>query len=125
MRSNAEHMSPSGKLPFIKCGAFVVADLDPIVSFVGNKVSNSFQLYLEILNLKCVLHLKHFQGIALTDHLDAAQKADMRAYMSLANNIFGNAEVIFQFLQLVIAHFLKIYSSIFISSLSVGVMKQF
>jgi len=69
--------------------------------------------------------LKHFQGIALTDHLDAAQKADMRAYMSLANNIFGNAEVIFQFLQLVIAQFLKIYSSIFISSLSVGVMKQF
>lgn len=38
MRSNAEHMSPSGKLPFIKCGAFVIADLDPIVSFVGNKV---------------------------------------------------------------------------------------
>ncbi|XP_057369326.1 metaxin-2-like [Daphnia carinata] len=69
MRSNAEHMSPSGKLPFIKCGAFVVADLDPVVSFVANK------------------------GINLTDHLDAAQKADMRAYMSLANNILGNAEL--------------------------------
>uniref|UniRef100_A0A0P6G4C8 Metaxin-2 n=1 Tax=Daphnia magna TaxID=35525 RepID=A0A0P6G4C8_9CRUS len=69
MRSNAEHMSPSGKLPFIKCGAFVVADLDPIVSFIANK------------------------GINLTDHLDAAQKADMRAYMSLANNILGNAEL--------------------------------
>lgn len=41
MRSNAEHMSPSGKLPFIKCGAFVVADLDPIVSFVSNKVNDS------------------------------------------------------------------------------------
>jgi hypothetical protein len=26
--------------------------------------------------------------------LDAAQKADMRAYMSLANNILGNAEVL-------------------------------
>lgn len=39
MRSNAEHMSPSGKLPFIKCGAFVVADLDPVVSFVSNKVT--------------------------------------------------------------------------------------
>jgi len=42
MRSNAEHMSPSGKLPFIKCGAYVVADLDPIVSFVGNKVSTFY-----------------------------------------------------------------------------------
>jgi len=69
MRSNAEHMSPSGKLPFIKCGAFVVADLDPIVSFVSNK------------------------GITLSGHLDASQKADMRAYMSLANNILGNAEL--------------------------------
>lgn len=42
MRSNAEHMSPSGKLPFIKCGAFVVADLDPVVSFVANKVFSIF-----------------------------------------------------------------------------------
>ena len=48
MRSNAEHMSPSGKLPFIKCGAFVVADLDPVVSFVSNKVQllNYFQCSL-------------------------------------------------------------------------------
>ena len=38
MRSNAEHMSPSGKLPFIKCGAFVIADLDPVITFVSNKV---------------------------------------------------------------------------------------
>ena len=44
MRSNAEHMSPSGKLPFIKCGAFVVADLDPVVSFVANKVFSIFSL---------------------------------------------------------------------------------
>ncbi len=36
-----------------------------------------------------------FQGVNLTDHLHAAQKADMRAYMSLANNILGNAEVLY------------------------------
>jgi metaxin len=28
----------SGRVPFIKCGAFVVAELDPIISFVNNKV---------------------------------------------------------------------------------------
>ncbi|XP_023329232.1 metaxin-2 [Eurytemora carolleeae] len=59
MRSNAEEMSPSGRLPFIKAGAFVVAEMDPIVSFVNTK------------------------GISLTGNLDNSQKADMRAYMSL------------------------------------------
>jgi len=26
-------------VPFIRCGAFVIAELDPIISFVNNKVS--------------------------------------------------------------------------------------
>ena len=39
MRSNAEHMSPSGKVPFVKAGKFVVAEMDPIVAFVNSKVS--------------------------------------------------------------------------------------
>ena len=39
MRSNAEHMSPSGKVPFIKAGKFVVAEMDPIVAFVNSKAS--------------------------------------------------------------------------------------
>jgi len=69
MRSNAEHMSPSGKVPFIRAGAFVVAEMDPIVTFVNSK------------------------GISLTSTLDASQKADMRAYMSLVNNVLGNAEL--------------------------------
>ena len=38
MRSNAEHMSPSGKVPFIKAGKFVIAEMDPIVSFINSKV---------------------------------------------------------------------------------------
>jgi len=69
MRGNAESMSPSGRLPFIKAGAFVIAEMDPIVAFVNNK------------------------GISLTSNLDSSQKADMRAYMSLVNNVMGNAEL--------------------------------
>ncbi|CAL7934869.1 unnamed protein product [Xylocopa violacea] len=68
-RSNAEYMSPSGRVPFIKCGAFLISEFDNIVSFIGNK------------------------GISLSDHLSATCKADMRAYMSLVNNIFVNAEL--------------------------------
>ncbi|XP_076309581.1 metaxin-2-like [Tachypleus tridentatus] len=69
MRSNAESMSPSGKVPFIRCGAFVVAEMDPIVAFVNTK------------------------GIRLSDHLTDAEKADMRAYMSLVNSVLANAEL--------------------------------
>jgi len=69
MRSNAEHMSPSGKVPFLRAGAFVISEMDPIVGFVNTK------------------------GISLTGSLDAGQKADMRAYMSLVNNVLGNAEL--------------------------------
>jgi len=68
MRANAEHMSPSGRLPFIRANKFIIAEVDPIVSFVNTK------------------------GITLTSHLDASQKADMRAYMSLVSNVLGNAE---------------------------------
>lgn len=31
----------TGRVPFIKAGAFVVAELDPIVAFVANKVSRA------------------------------------------------------------------------------------
>jgi hypothetical protein len=30
-----------GRVPFIRCGAFVIAELDPIISFVNNKVSKT------------------------------------------------------------------------------------
>ncbi|XP_067003916.1 metaxin-2 [Anabrus simplex] len=68
-RSNAEFMSPSGRVPFIKCGAFVVSELDPIIAFVNSK------------------------GVSLTNDLDSSQKADMRAYMSLVNTVLANAEL--------------------------------
>ena len=105
MRSNAEHMSPSGKVPFIKAGKFVIAEMDPIVSFINSKVctrslfgrkayhgcqSNPSILFVHLGIIKQFLI---WQGVGLTDHLDTAQKADMRAYMSLITNVLGNAEV--------------------------------
>lgn len=68
-RRNAEYMSPSGRVPFIQCGAFLVADFDNIVTFVGTK------------------------GISLSNDLSPISKADMRAYISLVNNVFVNAEL--------------------------------
>lgn len=62
-------MSPSGKVPFIKCGAFVVSELEGIVNFVSQK------------------------GISRTENLEKDQKSDLRAYMALINNVLGNAEV--------------------------------
>ncbi|KAF5285676.1 hypothetical protein FQA39_LY16540 [Lamprigera yunnana] len=67
-RANAEFMSPSGKVPFIKCGAFVISELESIVQFINTK------------------------GISLTIDLKPDQKSDMRAYMSLVHNVLENAE---------------------------------
>ncbi|VEN37181.1 unnamed protein product [Callosobruchus maculatus] len=69
-KQNAEAMSPTLKVPFIKAGRFVIAELEGIVQFVNGK------------------------GITLTAKLDNEQKADMRAFMSLIHNVIENAEVI-------------------------------
>lgn len=68
-RANAESMSPTGKVPFIKAGRFVTAELEGIVQFVNGK------------------------GISLTDKLDNEQKSDMRAYMTLVRNVIEIAEL--------------------------------
>ncbi|XP_044000967.1 metaxin-2-like isoform X1 [Aphidius gifuensis] len=67
-RKNAEYMSPSGRVPFIHCGAFVIADFDNIVQFVTRK------------------------GTSLSSDLDESEQADMRAYISLVNHGLANAE---------------------------------
>lgn len=70
--SNAEFMSPGGhrtKIPFIRLGAFVIAEFEHIVAFIENK------------------------GIILSRDLDSETKLDMRAYITLAENIFTYAEV--------------------------------
>lgn len=68
-KSNAEYMSPSGKVPFIRCGAFLISEFDNIVAFIGSK------------------------GISLSEHLNNTEKSDIRAFISLVNNIFVNAEL--------------------------------
>ncbi|XP_049271762.1 metaxin-2 isoform X2 [Rhipicephalus sanguineus] len=69
MRPNVESISPSGNVPVLKCGPFVIAEMDPIVAFVNTK------------------------GIQLTQNLSVQQKADIRAYMSLINTVLVNSEV--------------------------------
>ncbi|XP_023246180.1 metaxin-2 [Copidosoma floridanum] len=68
-RWNAEFMSPSAKVPFIKCGAFVVSEFDNIVSFLNSK------------------------GTSLSENLSQEDKVNVRAYMSLVNNVLYNAEL--------------------------------
>ncbi|KAL6441971.1 hypothetical protein ACFW04_002374 [Cataglyphis niger] len=68
-RKNAEFMSPSGRVPFIKCGTKLISEFDGIVAHIASK------------------------GINLSDHLDSDAKVDMRAYLSLVNNVFINAEL--------------------------------
>ncbi|RXM30880.1 Metaxin-2 [Acipenser ruthenus] len=68
-RANAEYMSPSGKVPFIHVGNQVVSELGPIVQFIKAK------------------------GHSLSDGLGEVQKAEMKAYMELVNNMLLTAEV--------------------------------
>ncbi|XP_055493886.1 metaxin-2 isoform X2 [Leucoraja erinacea] len=71
-RANAEYMSPSGKAPFIHVGNHVVSELGPIVQFAKAK------------------------GHSLTDGLDEIQKAEMKAYTELVNNMLLTAELYIQ-----------------------------
>ncbi|OWJ99851.1 MTX2 [Cervus elaphus hippelaphus] len=65
--------SPStGKVPFIHVGNQVVSELGPIVQFVKAK------------------------GHSLSDGLDEVQKAEMKAYMELVNNMLLTAELYLQ-----------------------------
>lgn len=93
MRWNAEFMSPSGRVPFIKCGAFVVSELEPIVQFAANK------------------------NVSLCARLTTEERAEMRAYMSLITNVLVNAEV---FITLFILARLKALSAKAKSTFGVG-----
>ncbi|XP_048825340.1 metaxin-2 [Brienomyrus brachyistius] len=71
-RANAEHMSPSGKVPFIHVGNQVVSEMGPIIQFTKAK------------------------GHSLSDVLDDVQRAEMKAYMELVNNMLLTAELYIQ-----------------------------
>jgi len=68
---NATSMSPNGKVPVIKSGPYVVAEMEGVTQ------------------------LAYAKGAKLTEKLNAAEKADLRAYMSLVNNVLGNAMLYF------------------------------
>ncbi|CAG9821019.1 unnamed protein product [Phaedon cochleariae] len=68
-KPNAEAMSPTLKVPFIKAGRFVIAEVEGIVQFINGK------------------------GITLTEKLDSEQKTDLRAFMSLLHNVMEIAEL--------------------------------
>lgn len=75
--ANAEFMSPGGrmtKLPFLRAGAFIISEFEPIVNFVEQK------------------------GAAIGTWLDDDEKADMRTYVSLTENIFTMAELYISFM---------------------------
>eukprot|EP00057_Strongylocentrotus_purpuratus_P034928 XP_797071.1 PREDICTED: metaxin-2 [Strongylocentrotus purpuratus] len=69
LRSNAEQMSPSGAVPFIKAGADIVSEFDPIVEYVSKK------------------------GLSLSEELSGGQKSEMKAYMALSINRLYLAEM--------------------------------
>ncbi|XP_071385762.1 metaxin-2 isoform X2 [Centroberyx affinis] len=71
-KANAEYMSPSGKVPFVHVGNQVVSELGPIVQFTKAK------------------------GHSLSDGLDDVQRAEMKAYMELVNNMLLTAELYIQ-----------------------------
>jgi len=59
---NAEFISPSGKLPIIQCGQYIISEPNSIIDFVKVK------------------------GHRLDDHLTDDDKAKLKAYMSLVNS---------------------------------------
>lgn len=67
LRQNAEYMSPSGRVPFIKVGSLIVSEFEPIVAIVNAK------------------------GHCLSSHLADEQKAEMKAYISLVDSVLVNA----------------------------------
>ncbi|GFS04274.1 metaxin-2 [Elysia marginata] len=68
-KTNAEEMSPSGKVPFIQAGPYLVSEFEPVVGFVARK------------------------GFSLSRDMSDTDRSEMRAYMSMLENILGNAEL--------------------------------
>ncbi|XP_077996840.1 metaxin-2-like isoform X1 [Glandiceps talaboti] len=69
LKSNAEHMSPSGGIPFVKSGQHIVAEFEPILEFYA------------------------LRGKSLSEDMDLSQKAEMKSYMSLIVSTLHKAEL--------------------------------
>lgn len=115
MKSNAEHMSPTGnmvrlswfelhdlkyilitgKVPFIRANDMIVAELENIVKFVNEKVSMNVEQWTNTSRRLCLFQTVNFlyQGITLTENLVEDQKCDMQSLICMVNKNFLNAEV--------------------------------
>ncbi|KAL5011143.1 hypothetical protein ScPMuIL_013448 [Solemya velum] len=69
LRTNAEEMSPSGKVPFVKIGPFLVSEIEPIIAFINTR------------------------GFQLNQDLTDTQRSEMKAYMSLVESVLVNSEL--------------------------------
>lgn len=67
-RPNAEFISPTGKVPFLKLKNILVAEFTGIVNFVAKK------------------------GVKLSSHLNDVQTADMAAHVSVVDHLLRNIE---------------------------------
>lgn len=68
-RPNAEFMSPTGKVPFLRLQSLLIAEFFPIVDFVARR------------------------GVKLSAGLTDAQRADMHAHMALFEEVLKNIEI--------------------------------
>ncbi|VDN34094.1 unnamed protein product [Gongylonema pulchrum] len=68
-RPNAEFMSPSGKVPFLRLQTCLIPEFLPLVEFVARR------------------------GVKLSAGLTDAQRADMQAHMALFDQVLKNVEV--------------------------------
>lgn len=66
--ANAEYISPSRKLPSLHCGKFIISEPTPIIDFVNVK------------------------GYRLDEHLSDDDRAKLKAYMALVNNVLNPAQ---------------------------------
>ncbi|KAI1725303.1 outer mitochondrial membrane transport complex protein domain-containing protein [Ditylenchus destructor] len=66
---NAEFMSPTRRVPFLRLGKLLIAEFSPIVEFIGKK------------------------GLKLASTLADTEKADLQAHLSLIEDILRNAEL--------------------------------
>lgn len=73
-KSNAESIGPSGEVPVLRCGKFIVSGADKIIKFVESR------------------------GVSLTNSLTESQKSEVSFYMSLVRMTLANAEDIITWL---------------------------
>ena len=90
----------SGRVPLVQVGPMIVSEFDPIVAFVEAKVtlfSNFYWFATKFLTAVGLLSYMDFvytlQGHRLSEQLPESQRAEMKAYITLVENVIVNAEV--------------------------------